>query len=408
MSPSPRRARGADDLFVRAQPRQGDHELAQPFQRERSARIRGARAAASADAVHDPREQGECDPPTAPRQHRRRHGIPLRLRHRDDVVEAGGTRGRPARAASARRRATAAARASRRRRAPPARPAHAEVGPSDRAVEPVGHLVLGRDGGAAHMARPRLRQPPGGASGERPRRAERGAVHGRGPGSDVLTSSCGVSGSRSRRSGSGRRRCSQRTSGQPAASVPRRRCAASTARATVGTPAASASAARSRSRSPSGRRAPSPHWRPPGARGRGTSAARRAAPVARVDALLRAAGAASSTPSPVAAETAMTGRRPEAVARRAAAGGRPRRAAAPRREQVGLVQDDHHRPRRATAAGAGSARARPASAYFCGSTTHRTRSTSSTTRSTSTRWLARPSRSRAGRGGRARRTRRRR
>ena len=62
-------------------------------------------------------------------------------------------------------------------------------------------------------------------------------------------SGSGWSGSRSRRSGSGRRRLSQRANGQPAASAPRRRCALETARTTVGTPAASASASRTRSRS---------------------------------------------------------------------------------------------------------------------------------------------------------------
>ena len=151
--------------------------------------------------------------------------------------------------------------------------------------------------------------------------------------------------SRRRRSGSGRRRRTQRATGHPVASVPRRRCARSTASTTAGTPHASPSAATRCSRSAfctPRARPPAPHAAPRASAAASTSAARRSTAADRAAARRSIAVRSASSPSPVSAETGVDRHLPEPVLAQ-----EPREVAAHPAHPVGtervdLVEDDLH------------------------------------------------------------------
>ena len=318
---------------------------------------RRPRAPARARPVDDARQQGEEQPGgDAAEEQQRGQREALHVRRGDDVAELQVAehreRGEPQRARRGRPRPLRAAAAP--ARAPPAR-AGAGRGPCPPRPPPAGRACAPprRQGGRAQQAGPRLGQPL-------PPRGRRPPARPRPPGRAAPASAGGSearspgalpgstrSGSRRRRSGSGRSRRSQRPYGQPAASAPRRRCARSTARTTPGTPAAcssaSTSAARSRasdaalprlarrSRRPGARprrsRRRRAGWRPPRAGRRARPARTRSAP----------------RPSCVRADTASTGT-PGSPSRSSSA---PRSARQASRsagvEAVGLVEHDEHR-----------------------------------------------------------------
>ena len=391
---APRRAPAATRRGPRARPRVG---RAPDRRRPGDAVVQGAArppgAAARAEPVDQPvrARRGRC-----PRAARRRGapvgtGTPRDVRCRDGVAELqiaeSGEDGEPERAGE---RDDGERPLDPACGAPPARAAHPQVGARDRAGpgDPRARIVGGRR--AAGQRGPGLGQAGGGLAGERAdggvdlRALDRRG--GRERGARVFR---GARPSPRRRSGSGRRRRSQAVHGTPAASAPRCLWARSTARTTPGQPGgvgergdellavapADAGGSALAGRGAQGADRPR-RRRPPAAPAR--------------------PGGCGRAPRPLRATRRCPRRcvrRARARARRRGRGRRARGADPCGRARLGPPSRSTWLSTTSIAAACPAKRAQvpscqAASAYFCGSTTHTSRSTMRTRRSTSARCAA--------------------